>query len=276
MNTFVKFFIFCAAFGIFFQSTIMSAQASSWHIECNQTECRANYLHMQLVWKTSTSTLNGTLESAEGLPIDNEEFNIIINKVNSTEKINIPNGRYLNDFIEWLGNIGYSQYKNNIERYLAAATQTLTIYEQNQTDDYICAFLAYKFPKEVSSLDFEINPPNKPDQTLMFIKYLSFMDKSSNATQKYAAASKTYIYLIQNPNEYNEYFDSYKNFVLNYTANIYYEALVSNINAQLQAQRQAQLYRKIAKKLPLFAGLLAIVWIVILGYTVIANKRKHV
>jgi hypothetical protein len=63
---------------------------------------------------------------------------------------------------------------------------------------------------------------------------------------------------------------------LNYTANVYYEALVSNINAQLQAQRQAQLYRKIAKKLPLFAGLLAIVWIVILGYTVIANKRKHV
>jgi hypothetical protein len=264
------------AFGSFFQSTIKPAQASSWHIECNQTYCKANYLHMQLVWKTnnSTSTLNGTLESVKGLPIDNEEFNIIINKVNSTEKLNIPNGRYLNDFIEWLGNIGYSQYKNNIDRYLAATTQTLTIYEQNQTDEYICAFLAYKFPEEISKLDFEINPPNKPDQILMFIKYLSFMDKSSNAEQKYAAASKAYIYLTQNPNEYNEYFDSYKNFVLNYTANIYYEALISNINAQLQAQRQAQLYKKMAKKLPLFAGLLAIVWIGILGYTLIAGKRK--
>lgn len=229
---------------------------------------------MQLIWKTNNSTFNGTLENTEGLPIDNEEFNVIINKVNSTEKLNLPNGQYLNEFIEWLGNIGYSQYKNNIDRYLAAATLTLTIYEQNQTDDYICAFLAYKFPQEISKLDFEINPPNKPDQNLMFIKYLSFMDKSSNLTQRYAAASKAYIYLMQNPNEYNEYFDSYKNFVLNYTANLYYEALISDISAQHKAQRQAQLYRKIVKKLLLFGGLLVIVWVVILGYILIDGKRK--
>ncbi len=231
---------------------------------------------MQLTWKTSNSTLNGTLESAEGLPIDNEEFNIIIDKVNSTQTLNLPKGKYLNEFIEWLGNIGYSQYKNNIDRYLAATTQTLTIYEQNQTDDYICAFLAYKFPQEISKLDFEINPPNKPDQTLMFIKYLSLIDKSSNTTKSYIAASKAYIYLTQNPKKFNEYFNSYKNFVLNYTANLYYEALVSNINAQLKAQSKAQMYKKIIKRLPLFAGLLAIVWIVIFGYIIINNKRKNV
>lgn len=251
-----------------------SVQASSWQIQCSQNVCSANYLHMKLSWKMSDSVLNGTLLSVEGLPIDNEEFNLAIEKINSTENLNIPKGNYLNKFIQWLGDIGYASYKKNIKRYLAAAVQTLNIYEQNQTDDYICAFLAYNFPQEISKLDFDINPPNKVDETLMFIKYLSFMDKSSDSTTRYKQASKAFIYLLQNQNEFDEYFANFKNFVLNYTANLYYQSLVTNLNLQLQAQKQALMYKKIAKKLPLFTGLLVIVWIIIIGYMIIDKKRK--
>ena len=251
-----------------------SAQASSWQIQCNKNICTANYLHMKLSWRMSDSVLNGTLLSVEGLPIDNEEFNLAIEKINSTENLNIPKGNYLNKFIQWLGDIGYASYKKNIKRYLAAAVQTLNIYEQNQTDDYICAFLAYNFPQEISKLDFDINPPNKIDETLMFIKYLSFIDKSSDAHKRYTQASKAYIYLLQNQNEFDEYFANFKNFVLNYTANLYYQSLVANVNSQLQAQRQALMYKKITKKLPLFAGLIVIVWVIIVGYIIIDKKRK--
>ncbi len=252
--------------------------AASWRITCQSTTCTSNYLNMRLTWKIGNSVFNGTLVSVEGLPIDNEEFNVVIEKANAAFGLNIPKANYLNEFIQWLGDIGYSQYKNNIDRYLAACAQTVNIYEQNQTDDLLCAFLAYKFPKDMSKINFDINEQNNVSQTLMFIKYLSMMDKSNNVQESFKTASKFYIYLLQKQNakEFNEYYANYKNFVLSYTASLYYQALISTVDAQLEAQRQKAMRKAIAKKLPLFAGLIVFVWIAIFGYMIIDKKRKNV
>lgn len=259
------------------QFKINNAFGSSWQIECELNNCKANFLQMQLKWKAQKTTLNGTLENVAGLPIDNEEFNIAIDKINSSLHLSIPKAQYLNEFITWLGNIGYSQYKQNIKRYLAAATQTLNIYEQNKTDDYICAFLAYKYPNEVSKIDFDVNPANKLDETLMFIKYLSLLDGNiKNTEQRYKEASKAFVYLLQTQNQglYEESFANYQNFVINYKASQYYTLLKNYMSAQTKAQEKFYVYQKLRKELPIVAGLIALVWIMIFGYIAINKKRK--
>lgn len=258
------------------QFEISSAFGSSWHIECELNNCKANFFQMQLKWKAQKTTLNGTLENVSGLPIDNEEFNIAINKVNSSLNLSIPKAQYLNEFIIWLGNIGYSQYKQNIKRYLASATQTINIYEQNKTDDYICAFLAYKYPKEILKIDFDINPANKLDETLMFIKYLGFIDNIKNPVQRYKEASKAFVYLLQAQNQgaFEESFANYQNFVINYKASQYYTLLENYMSVQTKAQERFYIYQKLRKELPIVLGLIALVWIIIFGYIAINKKRK--
>ncbi|MGC8501514.1 hypothetical protein [Desulfurella sp.] len=258
------------------QFEISSAFGSSWHIECKLNSCRAKFLQMQLKWKAQKSTLNGTLEKVEGLPIDNEEFNIAINKINSSLNLSIPKAQYLNEFIVWLGNIGYSQYKQNIKRYLAAATQTIKIYEQNRTDDYICAFLAYKYPQEISKIDFDINPANKLDETLMFIKYLGYIDNVKNPEERYKEASKAFVYLLQEQNHgtFVESFANYQNFVIDYKASQYYTLLQNYINAQAKNQERFYIYQKLRKELPIVMGSIVLVWILIFGYIAIDKKRK--
>ncbi len=279
MSIFAKIFIFITIFTVGLGLKPYNVCAASWRINCQSTTCTASYLNMQLKWaKVGNSVFNGKLISIQGLPIDNEEFNVVIEKANSAFGLNIPKGDFLNEFIQWLGDIGYTYFKNNIDRYLASCEQTLRIYENNQTDDYICAFLAYKFPKDISKINFDVDEQNNVSQTLLFIKYLSMMDKSNNPQESLKAASKFYIYLLQKQNakEFNEYYANYKNFVLSYTASLYYQSLMSNINAQLEAQRQKAIRISVAKKLPLFVGLIVLVWIAIVGYIIIDKKRKNV
>lgn len=263
-------YILTLFFLLFFTNNAFSL---SWQINCVQKMCNASAYHMSVSWVEQNSTLSGKLVKIEGIPISNAEFNFTIQKLNHSG-LNLPQTDYSLRFIKWLGDIGYSNYKHNINRYLAAASQTVKIYSQNQIDEYILAFLAFNFPRDFSKINFNFTNSSILEKA-MFIKYLSFFDKTPNVLDRMQNASKAYIYLLQDQNkkQLQEYLYNFRNYLINYKANQYYMVLASNMKEQFQEQYQRALFTKIIKTAILVCGLLIFLWIAIFGIIIVKKKR---
>lgn len=265
-----KFFL-ASLVTVFFLSFLQIAYSTNWRVSCESGYCSAKAYHIVVRWKKAqNSTFNGTLESINGIPIDNQEFNLVIEKLNSQLNLSIPKGNYLNDFIEWLGEIGYAQSSNNIDRDLAAAQHTLDIYANNNTDGYICAFLAYKFPNEINKIDFQLQDNSKLADKLMFIKYLGLLEKGNIKN-----ASKLYIALLQNKNLYNQYIGNFNDWIISNKANEYYTYLSSSLKHYLILQAQYKSYQKMQRILPYVLLILAFIWIMIFGYYFYGKRIKN-